>query len=340
MTHLRIRNHCQGGMTLIDNAFIDQYMADANGDYVKVYLLLLRCGAHGSDLTIAAIADRLECTERDVVRALKYWEKEGLLTLEYDDRKHITGILIARLSQSHVRYDDMAYNDGINVSGSAEQDAAVPDMRSYKSRKEFAELTYVAECYLGKTLSKTESDMLSYFLDDLAFPVDLIEYLIEYSVESGHKSFRYMKAIAKSWAEKGITSVEEARADSEEHNTFSGQCSRILKAYGITGRFAGDTEREYIGRWLQEYGMPMEAVLEAVRRTLDSIHQPSFAHTNKILSDWHERGIRTMDDVNRLDPRRKGKAAGSDAKRTRRFNNAPSRSYDMIELEKQLLKSN
>ena len=39
MTHLKIRNHCQGGITLIDNNFIDYYMAEAHGEYVKVYLL-------------------------------------------------------------------------------------------------------------------------------------------------------------------------------------------------------------------------------------------------------------------------------------------------------------
>lgn len=338
MTHLRIRNHCQGGMTLVDNAFIDQYMPEANGEYVKVYLFLLRCGAHGSDLTIAAIADRMECTERDVVRALKYWEKAGLLTLEYDDRKHISGILIARLSQSHVRYDDEGYDYESGVI--PDQNPSVSDMRSYKSRKEFAELTYVAECYLGKPLSKTESDMLSYFLDDLAFPIDLIEYLIEYSVEGGHKSFRYMKAIAKSWAEKGITTVDEARADADQHTAFAGQCSRIMKAYGITGRLAGDAERKYMDKWLVEYALPMDVILEAVGRTLDSTHKPGFAHTNRILTDWHERGIKSIDDVERLDPRRSGMSAGSDARRTKRFNNAPPRSYDMNELEKQLLKSN
>ena len=80
MTHLKIRNHCQGGITLIDNNFIDYYMAEAHGEYVKVYLLLLRCGTKNSELTIAEIADRLECTERDVVRALKYWESRPVVT--------------------------------------------------------------------------------------------------------------------------------------------------------------------------------------------------------------------------------------------------------------------
>ena len=97
MTHLKIRNHCQGGITLIDNGFIDYYMAEANGEYVKAYLLLLRHASEGSDLTIAHIADRLECTERDVVRALTYWEKNGLLSLESDADGHICGIALCPL---------------------------------------------------------------------------------------------------------------------------------------------------------------------------------------------------------------------------------------------------
>ena len=339
MTHLKIRNHCQGGVTLLDNAFIDHYMAEANGEYVKAYLVLLRYGARQSELTIAAIADCLECTERDVVRALAYWEKNGLLTLDKNEDGDICGISITRLPEQPARYEVEETEDD-KEDNSEQTTASVSDMRSYKSRKDFAELTYVAECYLGKTLTKTESDMLSYFLDDLLFPVDLIEYLIEYSVESGHKSFRYMKAIAQAWAEKGIFTVEEARRDSDEHSAFSSQCTRILKAYGITGRFAGDTEQEYIHRWLDEFKMPMDIILEAVKRTLDSIHQPGFAHTNKILSDWYERGIRTIEDVKRLDPRRNSRSGKSGDKRTRKFNNAPARTYDMDELEQQLLQSN
>ncbi len=332
MTHLKIRNNCQGGITLIDNEFIDQYMAEANGEYVKAYLLLLRFSAAGSDLSIAKIADRLECTERDVMRALGYWEKAGLIGLTYDADHKLCGIEIARLT------GDTSPDPAAEDSGAP--GAPVSDMRSYRNRRDFAELSYVAECYLGKPLSKTESDTISYFLDDLNLPVELIEYLIEYSVEGGHKSFHYMKAIARAWAEKGIASVEEARADADEHSAFAGNCSRVLKACGISGRVAADSEREYIRSWLDQYHFPMEVILEACGRTLDSIHKPSFAHTNKILTDWHERGIKTLADVKRLDPRRSGRSAKTAEQKTSPFNNAPSRSYDMDDLEKRLLQSN
>ena len=61
--------------TMVANEFIDRYMADANGEYVKVYLYLLR---HASEkLDVGTIADALNHTEADVKRAVLYWQKVG-----------------------------------------------------------------------------------------------------------------------------------------------------------------------------------------------------------------------------------------------------------------------
>ena len=83
MKKLTLTNHAQNNTTVLENEFIDQYMIKANGEYVKVYLLLLRHSTgNGSTLSVSRIADLLEVTEKDVVRALNYWKKEGLLEYE------------------------------------------------------------------------------------------------------------------------------------------------------------------------------------------------------------------------------------------------------------------
>ena len=67
-------------VTVVTNEFIDKYMTGANGEYVKVYLYLLR---HQKELVeVGAIADALNHTEADVRRALAYWEKAGILSKE------------------------------------------------------------------------------------------------------------------------------------------------------------------------------------------------------------------------------------------------------------------
>lgn len=64
--------------TYIPNAFIDTYMPEANGSFVKVYLYLLRqMGTVTPVLTIEMMADMLSNTEADILRALRYWKKQG-----------------------------------------------------------------------------------------------------------------------------------------------------------------------------------------------------------------------------------------------------------------------
>ena len=70
-----IRNRLAHGVTVVSNEFIDNYMARANGEYVKVYLYILRNGGRAD--SVADIADALNHTEADVRRALVYWERRG-----------------------------------------------------------------------------------------------------------------------------------------------------------------------------------------------------------------------------------------------------------------------
>ena len=81
-------------VTSIHNTFIEKYMLHANGSYVKVYLYLSKCIQAGEeDLSISSLADQMENTEKDVIRALNYWEKQGLMRLTRgEDGEEILGI--------------------------------------------------------------------------------------------------------------------------------------------------------------------------------------------------------------------------------------------------------
>ena len=79
---MKIYTDTPEGATVVQNAFIDQYMPHANGEFVKVYLYLLRCADTERELSLSSIADVFEHTEKDVSRALSYWEKQNLLRLK------------------------------------------------------------------------------------------------------------------------------------------------------------------------------------------------------------------------------------------------------------------
>ena len=94
MTDITLHTKSKSMVTCVSNTFIDEYMADANGEFVKIYLYLLRCINTAESFSVSRMADKFDHTEKDINRALKYWEKKHLLQLEYNSKEQLTGICL------------------------------------------------------------------------------------------------------------------------------------------------------------------------------------------------------------------------------------------------------
>ena len=91
-------------VTCISNTFIDSYMTDADGEYVKIYLYLLRAlTLPQAAFSLQKMADQLDHTERDIRKALLYWEEKGLLRMEYDAKANPVGICMLDPDEAHIK---------------------------------------------------------------------------------------------------------------------------------------------------------------------------------------------------------------------------------------------
>lgn len=94
MSLISLQNSSELEVTILSNRFIDNFMPRANGEFVKVYIYLLRMvSAAPSSFSLEHMADSLFCTERDISRALKYWEGEKLIALTYTAIRSFPGSL-------------------------------------------------------------------------------------------------------------------------------------------------------------------------------------------------------------------------------------------------------
>lgn len=351
MNVLTLQNYFQSNITLIENEFIDHYMAKANGEYVKVYLLLLRhMNKPDSSLSISQMADCLENTEGDIIRALKYWEKTGLLTLNYDSEQNLSGIDFGCREDKQDTDKTVSAKEHPSITPVTPLPVTPvkeepPKAKTTHNRKELKQLLFIAEQYLGKTLTRTDVDAITYFYDTLGFSADLIEYLIEYCVENGHKSMHYIQKVALSWSDAQISTVEQARNSSALYNRT---CYSILNAFGIKGRGPATSELEYIKKWTEKDGFDLEIILEACSRTVLAIHQPSFEYADKILQNWLSKKVRNLNDIHILDSafelskteKKKPAVKTFSQPAPSKFRNFEERSYDMDALTKELLQTN
>lgn len=110
MGTINLEGSSQTMATIVSNYFLDEYMPNANGEFVKIYLYLLRAlSSPDMDISICHIADIFNHTEKDVVRALRYWEQIGLLDLKFDSNKVLTNIKMKPL------ITDYTTTDGSNI---------------------------------------------------------------------------------------------------------------------------------------------------------------------------------------------------------------------------------
>ena len=326
------------GQTPVPNLFIDEYMPRASGSYVKAYLLLLRL--EGKDVTAALLADLLEVSERDVLRALKYWKKQGLLELELDASGEIADMKLLDVAQVYRRSmqspaaresageesggeaenlpaaapASVSAADGLAEKAAQETDpaaGAIPEKKSYPPSvlerlkavdPDFGEMLFAVEAYLAHPLSVAETETFAWLYRDLGLPCSVLEYLVEYCVGGGHRSLHYMEKVALNWHRKGLRTLAQVR---EESQSFAQDNRAVLGAFGISGRPLTPDEREQVNRWHSELNMPSEVIAEACRRTIASIHEPNFAYAEAILRAFHEQGAHTMEAVRALPERRK-----------------------------------
>ena len=326
MGMITLKNASPQEATFLPNIFIDDYMPEANGEFVKVYIYLLRTMSSSPvSFSLEEMADCLLCTERDILRGLKYWARQGLLALELTDSRETPAA--------------SGRTEGQRNGSSA---AALTPSRvsELKQNEEIVQLLYIAEQYLGKTLTASEVQKILFFYDGLGFSADLIEYLIEYCVSRNHRSIRYIETVAMAWAKEGISSVADAK---KANARYKRDYYTILKAMGITNRSPVESEITLMDTWLKTYGFSLEIIQEACTRTVLQTGQASFQYTDKILEGWKKKKVHDLSDIQALDAehqkqRKEKKSSRPISSAPNRFNNFQQREYDFDEYEKRLLK--
>lgn len=411
MTAINISSDIATSFTTVSDIFIDQYMPKANGEFVKVYLYLLRATGSGAGIaTISEIADHFSNTEADIIRALNYWASEGILQVQTGADGQIIGINLCSLSVSgmqaaqsniqsavadnaaqnnlqnsvvnnaaqNILQNSVVNNAAQNIStvntrmhdsvveklksqtpdkaASSQKEYTLDEIKEFRKNPDISELFFIIETYLKHTLSSTDTNIVLYWLDELHFSTDLVEYLVEYCITKGHSSLRYMNKVALGWADAGIKTVDQAKDDAAAHSQIY---YSVMKALGITGRNLVDSEVSLINKWVGEYGFDIELVKAACSKTISAIQKPSFEYTDSILANWRKKDVHTLKDVEVLDANfakaNKASATGSsqgtnaangsskpksnNSSSKNKFNNFNQRNNDYDKLEKLFLNS-
>lgn len=365
MNRVNIYRAAAKEQTAVSNRFIDEYMADANDAQLKIYLFLIRMMDANLPTCVSDIADKFNYTEKDVLRALMYWESRQLLALDFDAADNLVAIRVLSLDNpyeaprtapritpvlSFIRPASM--NTGFTAPkpapcaekdsrrDTARHDYSLDELKRFKSNEDIEQLLMVAEQYMGRQLSHSDMQTMLFLYDQLHFSPDLIDYLLQHCVERGKKDFRYIEKVALSWHEQGITSAKDAQSASRKYDKV---VYTIMKSLGKTANPA-PKELEYINKWTKEYGFLLDVIQEACDKTVMNTDTHRFAYADGILSKWYQAGVQRKADIEAADSsfkkqsESKKRAQKNDTRVTKNgFNHFTQNTYDFDQLEETIL---
>ncbi len=314
------------GVTNIPNSFIENFLPQANPAHLAVYILYQAYKQAGLTISHADIATKLGITGDAAQIALHFWRTQGLL----EDKPVVA-----------IQSDTTEPSEPATVE--ARPTFSALEIERYMAHSpEIRRLFKLAEGILAKPLTYSEMNLFLSFYEWNKLPIDVIEVMLRYCVESGHRGTRYIEKVALDWDDAGISTVEQAES---RIKLFNNDYRQILSAFGVTGRNPSKTEQKYMHKWLNEWAVPLDVILTACDRAIVNTGKVSFSYADKVLTSWHEESVQSIEDIEKSDEKRKqqkeqekteksAQTSQQASKPKGRFSSVNRRDWDFDEIER------
>ncbi|CUQ31684.1 DnaD/DnaB domain-containing replication protein [Clostridium baratii] len=315
--------------TPVSNVFLEKYMPKARGEFVKVYLLMLKYNISSEPgVNSSVLASTLNLLESDIMNALNYWNDEGVIKLVPIDKMNNFSIEFLSLDEESVENS----RENINILEAL-------------NNSETTDMLKDIEKILARPLSSKEMEIYLGWQRDFSFPSELILILIEYCSSKGKNNFRYIEKVAESWYDMNIKTVEEAQHHIKQNEDKWSKIRRILSYLGMNTSEVMKPQEEMLEKWLFIYKFNMDIIQKACDICFERLNRADFKYIDGILSKWNQNNIRTLEDIalkdkntNKTNNKQyKNNYNNNNNGKALRFNDFKQREYDYDSLEKKLL---
>lgn len=282
----------KGDSFCVSNEFVDRFMCDANGSFVKVYLYCLRFAQNGQPMSISKIANLLNMISSDVISALKYWDSVGVLKLEKSEKNEYSIEFFDTFDVSRTeKYEVVTSQSGtegdkkpVQINSAVYSRADL--MTAMQGNEKIKQLFTLSGQLLKKTLNTNDMNIIYMFYDYLKFPPEVIFLLLEYCVSIDKSNMRYIEKVAMSWADGGINTVAKATAFMRRKSEEAEFEKKYKIMFKINGRDFTEAELKLLKSWVNELKVSDDVIKQAYETTV--------MNTGKVVFKYMDTVIRNM----------------------------------------------
>ena len=295
---------CWGSVFAVPSDVVDKYIKIAGGSSIKVLLFFLRHS--GEQVTDEIIANALSMNCEDVNDSLSFWKQVGLLD-EVDGSFAPASISLSLQKETVPQVEIPVSAVGVTKEQADFAAIKAAALRSpeftpaqiagtVKSDEKVDFLFKTCETLYGRPLKHTEQNALITITEHIGLPTEVTLMLVDYCFSINKASPAFLKESAMNWMENGITDLASAeRHISMLQSRYSAENS--VKSIFDINRALSQKEKDFIDLWYNVWGFSSDMVKLAYDINVNSKGKFSFPYINKILENWHIKGIKTEEQV-------------------------------------------
>ena len=274
-------------VTDVPDIFFTEYLGNLHGDYVKIYLYLVFLAKYNRDIKINDLSKKLSLPVNIISEGIKCLEKEGLIL------RKTNGFIIVDLQE-------LVLN---NIYSPKIQTSAEKIEQNAKNKERIKLIEYINNRYFQGVMGPTWYNDIDLWFRKYEFDEQVMINLFDYCFNKSALHKNYVQAVAEAWALnkiKTLDDLEDYYMKQEKNIKIKNTIAKKLgKRSGLT-----QYEEAYIEKWLEEYHYGLDVIEIALKRTTYRSN-PSFEYINNIIKDWHDRNLKTPQQINEFLEKRK-----------------------------------
>ena len=300
--------------TEIPDVFFTEYLSQANGDYVKVYLYLLFLSKYDKDIKINDLSKKLALPLKTIQEAFKYWEECGVIV------KKTTGYILTNIQETELL---KLYSPKLS---SSPEDIAKSEKNKYRVKA----IENINNQFFQGIMSPSWYNDIDLWFKKYDFDEQVMLALFNYCYDRSALHRNYIQVVADSWHKNNIKSFSDLDAYYQKQEKITSIKKQIIRKLGLN-RNLTTYEDAYVEKWAIDFKYNLDIIEIALKRTT-SKSNISFDYLDKMISDWNDRNLKTPTEIQEFISSQKKK--DKDIKKLEKstnYNNTNQRNYDNLD---------
>lgn len=264
----------------IPEIFISEYLPILDNQSTKVYLYILYASKHQIEISPLDLSKRIGCDLESTKNAFSKLEQLELVT------KTPKGYILNDIREIEI---SKLYTPKLTSSF---EDA---NNNVDKNKSRLKTVTLINNTYFNGLMSPTWYTDIDMMITKFNFSEEVLIALFKYCYDRAALNRNYVKTVANAWHANKIETYDDLEKYYINYEKCNEIKKKISKKLNITRQLT-QYEEAYIEKWVNEYLYDFAIIELALKKTTTKTN-PSFNYIDKILTDWFEKNLKSINDI-------------------------------------------